>query len=600
MHTVDYIIISIYLTLIVLVGLYLQKKASKDIDSFFLGNRKIPWWALGASGMASNTDIGGTMIAVALVYALGTVGFFIEIRGGVVLVMAFFMIYMGKWIRRSQVMTAAEWMRFRFGANKQGDVARILSAIANLIFSIAMISIFAIGAGKFAGEFLGIHWKIAALAMATLAMIYTVASGLYGVVWTDVFQGILIFSAIIYVVYIAFTTVNLPSEFTTSVPNPDGTFQSIRVSLEQWSRVLPPWKLDLPGVYSMYNLFALSLTFYFFKVIIEGGSGGSGYMVQRYLSARTDREAGLLSLFWTLLLMFKWPLVVSVAMLGIHFGIVNTVIPNPELVLPTVINHFIPVGVKGLVVAAFIAAAMSTFDSTVNAGAAFWVKDLFQGYINPKASPRKLMVHSRVASVVIVILGLLLSFSVSNINDIWGWVAMGISAGLLIPQLFRWYWWRFNGYGYAIGTGAGILAAIISRIVGGNIPEYYSFIIASVSSLSGCLIGTYLTPKTDPAFLVNFYNQTRPFGLWKNVSRLLPDKSRLRINRENKRDMVSTLIAIGWQLSLFMGGMMLIMKRWNNFFILLIVFCVFSIILYFNWYRHLSDEVILEGHRGTE
>ena len=107
--------------------------------------------------------------------------------------------------------------------------------------------------------------------------------------------------------------------------------------------------------------------------------------------------------------MFKWPLVVSVAMLGIHFGIVNTVIPNPELVLPTVINHFIPVGVKGLVVAAFIAAAMSTFDSTVNAGAAFWVKDLFQGYINPKASPRKLMVHSRVASVVIVILGLLLS-----------------------------------------------------------------------------------------------------------------------------------------------------------------------------------------------
>ena len=210
------------------------------------------------------------------------------------------------------------------------------------------------------------------------------------------------------------------------------------------------------------------------------------------------------------------------------------------------------------------------------------------------------MVHSRVASVVIVILGLLLSFSVSNINDIWGWVAMGISAGLLIPQLFRWYWWRFNGYGYAIGTGAGILAAIISRIVGGNIPEYYSFIIASVSSLSGCLIGTYLTPKTDPAVLVNFYNQTRPFGLWKNVSRLLPDKSRLRINRENKRDMVSTLIAIGWQLSLFMGGMMLIMKRWNNFFILLSVFCVFSIILYFNWYRHLSDEVILEDHRGSE
>ena len=594
MHTVDYIIICVYLTLIVLVGLYLQKKASTGIDSFFLGNRKIPWWALGASGMASNTDIGGTMIGVALVYALGTTGFFIEIRGGVVLVMAFFMIYMGKWIRRSQVMTAAEWMHFRFGDGEQGDVARILSATANLVFSIAMISIFAIGAGKFAGEFLGINWKIAALVMATIAMIYTVASGLYGVVWTDVFQGILIFIAIIYVVYLAITTVNLPTEFSTSVPMADGTFQSIRVSAEQWTRALPPIKLDLPGVYSMYNFFAVALVFYFFKVTIEGSSGGSGYMVQRYLSAKTDRDAGLLSLFWTLLLMFKWPLIVSIAMLGIHFGIINTVIPNPELVLPTVINHFIPVGIKGLLVAAFIAAAMSTFDSTVNAGAAFWVKDLFQGYINPKASKRNLMIHSRVASVAIVILGLLLSFTVSNINDIWGWVAMGISAGLLIPQLFRWYWWRFNGYGYAIGTGAGILAAIISRIISGNIAEYYSFIIASVCSLSGCLIGTYLTPKTDPAVLVNFYNQTRPFGFWKNVSRLLPDKSRTKIKRENNRDIVSTFFAIGWQLSLFLGGMMVIMKQWNNFFILLIVFCIFSVILYFNWFRHLSDEVKLE------
>jgi Na+/proline symporter len=600
MHTVDYIIICVYLTLIVLVGLYLQKKASTGIDSFFLGNRKIPWWALGASGMASNTDIGGTMIGVALVYALGTAGFFIEIRGGVVLVMAFFMIYMGKWTRRSQVMTAAEWMHFRFGDGEQGDVARILSATANLVFSIAMISIFAIGAGKFAGEFLGINWKIAALVMATLAMIYTVASGLYGGVWTDVFQGILIFIAIIYVVYLAFTTVNLPPEFSTSVPMADGTFQSIRVSAEQWTRALPPIKLDLPGVYSMYNLFAVALVFYFFKVTIEGGSGGSGYMVQRYLSAKTDRDAGLLSLFWTLLLMFKWPLIVSIAMLGIHFGIVNTVIPNPELVLPTVINHFIPVGIKGLLVAAFIAAAMSTFDSTVNAGAAFWVKDLFQGYINPKASKRNLMIHSRVASVAIVILGLLLSFTVSNINDIWGWVAMGISAGLLIPQLFRWYWWRFNGYGYAIGTGAGILAAIISRIMAGNIAEYYSFIIASVSSLSGCIIGTYLTPKTDPAVLVNFYNQTRPFGFWKNVSRLLPDKSRTKIKRENNRDIVSTFFAVGWQLSLFLGGMMVIMKRWNNFFILLIVFCIFSVILYFNWFRHLSDEVKLDDVKKSQ
>lgn len=140
MHVIDYTIIGVYLISIVLVGLYLKRKASSGIESYFLGGRNIPWWALGASGMASNTDIAGTMIGVALVYAMGTAGFFIEIRGGVMLIMAFFMIFMGKWTRRSQVMTTAEWMIFRFGTGKQGNMARILSAVSSIILAVVMVS----------------------------------------------------------------------------------------------------------------------------------------------------------------------------------------------------------------------------------------------------------------------------------------------------------------------------------------------------------------------------------------------------------------------------------------------------------------------------
>ena len=109
MERLDLIIITVYLLAIVVVGLLLQKRASKDIDSYFLGDRKLPWWVLWASGMASNTDIAGTMINTAFIYALGTKGFFIEIRGGVTLIMAFLMVFMGKWNRRSKVMTQAEW-----------------------------------------------------------------------------------------------------------------------------------------------------------------------------------------------------------------------------------------------------------------------------------------------------------------------------------------------------------------------------------------------------------------------------------------------------------------------------------------------------------
>lgn len=594
MHVIDYTIVGVYLLSIVLVGLYLKGKASSDIESYFLGSRNIPWWALGASGMASNTDIAGTMIGVALVYAMGTAGFFIEIRGGVVLVLAFFMIFMGKWTRRSQVMTSAEWMRYRFGAGKQGDTARILSAIANILFTIAMVSYFAIGAGKFAGEFLGIDWKIAALLMAGLALTYTVASGLYGVVWTDVFQGVLIFGAIVFVCVKAITTVTLPEVFSTSVPLADGTFQTIQMKLSDWSRITPPTTMDLPGVYSMYNLFGLAITFYLFKIVLEGSSGGNGYMVQRYLSSKSDREAGLLSLLWTLLLTFRWPLIISFAMLGIHYGMNNTVIADPELVLPTVLQNYLPIGLKGVLVAAFMAAAMSTFDSTVNAGAAFWVRDLYQAFINPQASEKKLILQSRIGSIGIVVLGLLFSFSVSNINDVWGWISMGISAGLFVPQILRWYWSRFNGYGYAIGTFTGIVVAVLLRLIGGQIPEYYFFIVASLSSLLGCVVGTYLTPETERGVLENFYKTTRPFGLWGSIKNIFPDSVRSKIRKENQRDIISTVIAIVWQLSLFLSGMMLILGHWEKLSALLIVFLVASVFLYFNWYRHLSDEVAYE------
>ena len=128
----------------------------------------MPWWALGASGMASNLDVSGTMIIAALIYALGVQGFFIEIRGGVVLILAFFMIFMGKWNRRAEVMTTAEWMEFRFGKGKQGEAARMLAAIAQLIFAIWAITYFIQGAGIFLSEILGISPDLAAILMISL------------------------------------------------------------------------------------------------------------------------------------------------------------------------------------------------------------------------------------------------------------------------------------------------------------------------------------------------------------------------------------------------------------------------------------------------
>ena len=596
MATIDIIIIVVYLSAIVVVGLVMQKKASAGIDSYFLGNRKLPWWALGASGMASNTDIAGTMINTAFIYALGTKGFFIEIRGGVTLIMAFLMVFMGKWNRRSQVMTQAEWMHFRFGTKKEGDVARIISAIASIIMTVAMVTYFVIGAGKFVGDFLGIHPLYASILMIILAMTYTIASGLYGVVWTDVFQGIFIFGVIIYISVLAMTTVDLPDEFLVSVPMMDGSFTAIKTTLAEWSRMTPPQEMNMPegSTFSIYNLFGIAIMFYLFKVTLEGASGAGGYMLQRYFAARSDREAGLLSLFWTCLLAFRWPLIASFAMLGIYHGIeTGTVIADPELVLPTVIKNYIPVGVKGFLIAGLMAAAMSTFDSTVNAGAAYWVKDLYQTYLRPNASEKDLILQSRLASLVIVLLALLFSLTITNINEIWGWITMGIGAGMFIPQVIRWYWWRFNGYGFAIGTAVGMVAAVLTKAFGGPIAEYNSFLIASGSSLVGCIIGTYLTPPTERAVLSHFYKVTRPFGFWGSVRTEIPTDVLNQINEENRRDIIAIFFAVPWQVVLFLTGMMIVMKQWSNVFNLFGLLIVLSAGLYWFWFRHLSKEVRL-------
>jgi len=393
--------------------------------------------------------------------------------------------------------------------------------------------------------------------------------------------------------FLAFTQFTLPKTFMISVPLRDGGFQAIQTTRDIWTSVMPPWNRHFSpeSAYSIYNLFGVAILFYLLKVTIEGSGGTSQYMIQRFFASRSDRESGLLSLFWTVLLAFRWPFIMAIAIMGIVFGSQQGVIQDPENVLPIVINRLVPVGLKGVLVAGLMAAAMSTFDSTVNAGAAYWVKDLYQTYINPDATERQLMLHSRWSSVVLVVLGLLFMLAVKNINEIWGWITSSLGAGLLLPTLARWYWWRMNGYGFAAGTAVGMIAAVIQRLVAPEIPEYFSFMFATVSSLIGMVVGTYLTKPTDEAVLLAFYKKTRPFGFWGPIKKKLDAPILEKIDQENRRDKIATLFAVPWQVVLFLTGMTLIMKRWDQFGWLALMLAGLSAGLYYFWFRHLSSEV---------
>jgi Na+/proline symporter len=571
MSGVDQGIILLYLCALIILGIFLKRRASRSIDNYFLGGRKIPWWVLGISGTTSFLDMTGTMVIASFFYIVGVKGLLVELRGGVALILAFLMVFMGKWYSRSKVMTTAEWMEFRFGSGKQGDAARLLNAVVNIVNTVAMVGYFFVGTGKFLSLFLPFSPMTCSLIMIGVCLFYTALSGLYGVVYTDLLQAVLIVFATLYVSIRAFLTIDASS------------LQSIAPA--GWTDITPRWFIEMPPGYQIYNLFGLSVTFFFLKVMIEGFAGQQAMVAQRYFASPSDRDSGRLTALWTFCLSFRWPFIMGIAVLGLYLG---KKVSEPEMVLPAVLATFIPAGIKGLIIAALIAAAMSTFDSTINAGASYLVKDIYQKFINPEASENRLIRASYASSILIVVCGIIIGAATPSINAIWGWITMSLGAGMMLPLLLRWYWWRFNGYGYAIGTAVGTLGAILQKLFFPALPEWIAFLIVGGAAIMGMIIGTYGFPATDKDVLHKFFAITKPMGYWKPVTAKMNAQIVRSVKKENRRDLFALVFAIPWQLSLFLTPIHAVIHHWDRFAIFLAMFVLSSIGLYFTWYQHLS------------
>mmetsp|Transcript_3835 Transcript_3835/g.4246 ORF Transcript_3835/g.4246 Transcript_3835/m.4246 type:complete len:641 (+) Transcript_3835:20-1942(+) len=625
MEIVDYVIVAVYLLAIVIVGVLpsiLARNKLKTIEGFFLGNKKLPWWALGISGLASNFDIAGTAIISSLVFSLGVQGFFVEFRGGVVLSMAIMMVF-GKWTRRSNVMTTAEWMKIRFGTGLAGKSARIMNAVSNIFGTILNVTYFAIGSGKFISEFVPFDsWLnikeqkyrdiLSGMAITIFALIYTVISGFQGVVWTDVFQGGLVLCTGLSFCIWALVKMDVPDIIIVSLPGKDsGKFVNRTLSYSTWSTVTPAWDLELPeSQYSVFNLLALSMMIYLVRVFLEGTAGPGGYGAQRYLACKSDKETVKMSLFWVILLSLRWPFVAAICVLGLTYN-KDVFISDPERVVPVVLDHMTPAGLRGFLVAGFIAAGMSTFDSTINAGAAYYVRDIYQAFINPSASQTTLLIHSRLSSLLMAIVGLAACFLFDNINDVWAFLTVALGTAQFVPVLARWLYWRINGWGFAVGTCGGLVAVIIQRFAFKPIPDYVTFLWNFVISFIFLILGSIFTPATDPKVLYDFYKLTRPPGFWGPQKARLTAETVKAIHKENRRDML-TAFGIAWpfQIFLFLGLMSLIINRFIEFGVLLALFVVFSLLLYFIWWRFIDetvdidevfpdDESVLEGEIMT-
>ncbi len=579
---IDLAIILAYFAVIVFLGFWLRRRASRDIDAYFLGSRKIPWWALGMSGTASNFDMTGTMVVISFVYALGLQGVWVSMRGGMVLPLGLLLVFMGRWLRRSEVMTNAEWMTLRFGDGRDGRLARLLSAISNLIVTVAFLTYFVKGTGKFLSVFIALPETHCALVMVAVALTYTVLSGFHGVVWTDVIQEVLLVFVSLTVGYLAVT-----------LPDHAGVIASAG---EGWSRLLPRWEAAPMGwlpAPDAYRMFGLCLVFWMAKGVLEGAGGFTGgYMTQRYFAAASDRDAVKMTAAWVVLLSLRWVLVMGVAVLGLSLAADSETFrellrTDPEKTLPEVVKRAIPAGLRGALIAGLIAAAMSTFDSTVNAGASYWVRDIYHRHLRPEASKKRMVRQSYLASLVLALIGVASGLLVHNIDDIWGWITGPLAAGLFAPIILRWYWWRLNGYGFAAATAAGLLTAVAIRAIGLGRPLYVTFPLTWGIAFGTGIVVSIATPGTPTTTLVRFWQQIRPFGVWGAVRREVSPTLREAARKEHRQIYLATPLAVLWHLCGVACVVAFVLQRISVAVAAGALFLGLAAVLYHKWYKTL-------------
>jgi SSS family solute:Na+ symporter len=616
MDIIDISIIVVYILLTLFVGIWVSKKASKGLESYFLGGNNIKWYYLGLSNGSGMFDVSGTAWMVGILFLYGVKSFMFMWMWPI-FNQIFIMMFLAIWIRRSNIMTGSEWILTRFGDKKAGRASHIIVAIFAIVATIGFIAYFFEGVGKFMTIIL--PWDLTlmfngsellssdqsyALSIILLTTLYTIKGGMFSVVATEVLQyGIMVVAGVL-VAFYAFLSVT------------DSDINSVLST--EWNNLLFGWEIEgsWSGKYQAFNklidtqgykMFGAFIGMSLFKGFFASIAGPTpSYDMQRILSTKSVKEAAYMSGFTNLVLFIpRYLLIGGIVVLGLVFLAPEMAsssalsLGDLEVILPKVINNHVPVGIKGLLLAGLLAAFMSTFSAFVNSGPAYIVNDIYKKYFKPNESNKHYIKASHIASFAVVILGVVMGFFADSINSITLWITSALYGGYVAANFLKWIWWRFNGWGYFWGMTSGLIIATLQFLIDQNkanfeagtllndlaqIPAIYLFPIIFSFSLLGSFMGTLITVPTNMDTLKSFYKNVHPWGFWEPVCKeLQKEDPSFKKNDEFWKDMGNSLIGIVWQSSMIVLPIYFIVRDYPKAIISLLVFLITSIILKYTW-----------------
>jgi SSS family solute:Na+ symporter len=510
----DWMIVAAYFLASAAIGLAYTRRAGQNVSEFFVSGRSLPWWLAGTS-MVATTFAADTPLAVAgMVGTNGVAGNWLwwnMVMSGMLTV--FF--YAHLW-RRAGVLTDVEFTEIRYSGRPAAILRAFRALYMALPINLIIIGWVNLAMLKILEVVLGIDPVPAFILMFIVTMTYAALAGLWGVVITDFFQFFIAMAGSIALAFFALSAVGGIDGLVARLPEHYG-------SAEAALSILP----ERNSAWMPLTAFLAYLSVQWWATSYPGSEpGGGGYIAQRIFSSRTERD-GVLATLWFNVAHFAlrpWPwILTALAVVLIYPG------EEPATAYLRGVVDLLPVGLKGLMVAAFAAAYMSTISTQLNWGASYLINDLYLRFVDPDAEDGKVVRLSRIATGVIFLLSALVTWWLYRAGSIEGaWrIIIAIGAGTGLVYILRWYWWRISAWSEISAMVAALVTFAALTILDVFDPTdalegAYLMLVTTAVTTVAWVVTTLLTAPVPDETLDAFYRRVRPGGAgWRHIARRL-------------------------------------------------------------------------------
>ncbi|MCX7918218.1 MAG: Na+:solute symporter [bacterium] len=509
----DGLIIAAYFIFVLLVGISFTKKGGKNVGEYFVSGRNLHWWLAGTS-MVATTFAADTPLAVTgLVASHGIAGNWLwwnMVFSGILTVFVFARLW-----RRSEVITDVEFVEARYSGTPASILRGFKAVYLAIPINCIIIGWVNLAMVKILQHTIGIP-PIQGLALSLgITLVYSALGGLWSIVITDFIQFWLAMVGAVLLMFFALEKVGGIAGLQTALA---ATYPNGKNLLNFFPDIDSPW-MPLSALVTY-----LAVTWW--ASWYPGAEpGGGGYIAQRIFSAKNERHSLLAALWFNIahytIRPWPWILVALVAM------VLYPNLTDKETGYILAMNDLLPAGLRGLMLAGFFAAYMSTLSTHLNWGASYLINDVYKRFINPNASENHYVLLSRITTIVIAGISVITTLLMNTISGAWKFL-IAIGAGTGSVYILRWFWWRINAWSEISAMLAAFIISVSLQFgLGWKVDVPYQFVLMTLTTVIGTTfvwgVVTLLTAPVAQDKLIEFYRRVKPPGWWKPVKQAIPN-----------------------------------------------------------------------------